>query len=1355
MANPDPTNEFMYQLPVEGAGKKSVSEGGRGDGDGTMLMKQSQPLDLEALNERLQTLGLGHTAPPPNPHQPSQPQQQNYLPSKRASQAPFASSSQNQYLQPWHQYPSVTELAPNDSISMYRPARAPSASIRSGRRGGTNVDPGETDMAQDYDEGRFDQNDDDRRQEADAASYWTHDNMSYATPRTGARLEDEMTVGPTSVWTRGDMGRNMYDMRDRLLDAEATRNQEQMTELRRQIKEAQDLATATTRLEAAEKQLRELQARLIAEQVARTQIEQEVERREDETKNYQTEWASAVRALRRARDEGKKSEEEKRRIQRCFEEARDKLWKYHEALRVREARAQGKEEGRAEAWQEAERWMGGSPPIPGVDPVQAVPGAVLHQTPMIGVQSPPKLQSPTVQQFQQPQQPPQRQEQASQPHSSPPQVPLQSIAQLMEYFANNPSVFPQFNQPQPQQVSPPQDGPLGPSPHQTLQSQSVSPPHQMPTTRESPASPQQQQPQYPGHALTQHSIPAQATNQYMMPSHPQPTVPPQGLSMMQSQFPGAPPPGPQMQTQQMGQEMPQPMMVPVMVPVAPPVNLGAAAGLGAMPQSQMPNVGGHPYQMPPTTSGAPSQQQATKPHQAATGMHAHTNRTPRTHAATMKASPRRTQPPTSSRTQATALPHAGQTATSAGVNAAIPESTLRPHAAESYLERVDHDPSLKRMMAGAPTKTIHTSAVPHTEAGTRDTRPPTANQSHYDNGGSVFDKPLPNPAAYQGSGNRLSRAQTTKGPSRTGPNTMEDRSGLGRRMSVGENVQPNSRQRPMSQIPDGDRYPIFPMKGKEHSRQSSYGSIDPAAIGLPISRDVSAVQSPNSQYRGGRRASHPTPQRSVRTPARSRVAGALRNDEELDQPGLENIEEAAEEDLTRHMGGQHGSVPPPMMGSNQMPPPHIMRQMQQAHAQGYGPGLAGRGPPRPAPSMPNMRHRITPVMPQPLGSFGGPPNDQTQESGANKTFSEPHHHRREDRGHQHHHSLSALFGGRRQQDPVMRRNDELPEPENAYRPPRTHDLFVPPGMAPAAVSGSVMDVQGPRTSALGLSGIGGNADSDDDGRSGGRMRAPTSSHSRSNHPPSAIFPNQVSPTASPKHVAPPPERAQPPPGEVIDLNAPPEPGKKRETIIITERFNSPPTKTQPQAHEAPLPPPRSMVPTAYTATSLPHHDATGRKAQIIGKQAHDIPLPPTRSVAPTAYTASPPEQVPTVPMGTAPEVKAIDFATMVPLPQSRATTWYDRRTTVTSEPDIEEPRPARSVNKQVPASKASKVLRKPVPHSGNGVDPRSYPLPPSRAPTRGRASTYAASVPPIEEVTEPESGRENLIRRTQASSKVY
>lgn len=38
-------------------------------------------------------------------------------------------------------------------------------------------------------------------------------------------------------------------------------------------------------------------------------------------------------------------------------------------------------------------------------------------------------------------------------------------------------------------------------------------------------------------------------------------------------------------------------------------------------------------------------------------------------------------------------------------------------------------------------------------------------------------------------------------------------------------------------------------------------------------------------------------------------------------------------------------------------------------------------------------------------------------------------------------------------------------------PPFSHPLFVPPGIAPVAVSGDVEDVQGPRHSALGLEGV--------------------------------------------------------------------------------------------------------------------------------------------------------------------------------------------------------------------------------------------------------------------------------------------
>lgn len=48
---------------------------------------------------------------------------------------------------------------------------------------------------------------------------------------------------------------------------------------------------------------------------------------------------------------------------------------------------------------------------------------------------------------------------------------------------------------------------------------------------------------------------------------------------------------------------------------------------------------------------------------------------------------------------------------------------------------------------------------------------------------------------------------------------------------------------------------------------------------------------------------------------------------------------------------------------------------------------------------------------------------------------------------------------------------DRPDPKSAYEVPNTHNLFVPPGMAPAAVGDAPVDVTGPRHSALGLEGI--------------------------------------------------------------------------------------------------------------------------------------------------------------------------------------------------------------------------------------------------------------------------------------------
>lgn len=98
---------------------------------------------------------------------------------------------------------------------------------------------------------------------------------------------------------------NMAAMRDRLVNEQANPT----------------LVSALAKLEASEEQLRTLNATLIAERVARTQMEQQAQTAADDMRDYRHELSSAVRALRRARDEGKKNDEERRRLQRAFEEA--------------------------------------------------------------------------------------------------------------------------------------------------------------------------------------------------------------------------------------------------------------------------------------------------------------------------------------------------------------------------------------------------------------------------------------------------------------------------------------------------------------------------------------------------------------------------------------------------------------------------------------------------------------------------------------------------------------------------------------------------------------------------------------------------------------------------------------------------------------------------------------------------------------------------------------------------------------------------------------------------------------------------------------------------------------------------
>ncbi|ODO03348.1 hypothetical protein L198_02194 [Cryptococcus wingfieldii CBS 7118] len=1228
MDNPDPTNEYMYQVPQGQGNRKSMSEGGRPGGD-----KYAAPLDLDALTNRLESLNDRLDALQPqsyshyqqaNPQVPFVPPGTDHIPPHKTRpshnlpakpphteaepQAYSAAQRTNvstSFLDPndpdpdqvYPTYPSVTELAPFDSVSMYRSADEPSTT--SGptlRRGGTNID-GQEEYYRET--GGYE-----RAADRWSQSQWSNDNITQGSPHTVRRFEEEMTIGPTSIRTRGDLGRDMYEMRNRLLDAEAHRDQAAMTTIRRQISEAEALATASARLEAAEKQLRELQAKLIAEQVARTQIEHEAGLRSDEVKNYQNEWASAVRALKRAREEGRKTDEEKKRVQRCFEEARDKLWKYHEALRVREARAQGKEEGRTEAWQEAERWMGGAPPIPGIDPIASVPGAVLHQTPMADLANllSPALKSPTANNFrgsqqhgqQQKQFPPQQQQQQA---AQPPAPPMENIAQVMEYFARNPSAFPQF-----QQFS---NG-SGSYPNQPTSPQQVLNGIQHNASQQ--GAPQQYASQAPQNGTQQYA------SQQGMQSYPQQH---QGQGQgAAAQFMGKTPTPPQAQVlHQQG---------------FPPGQLqGNIQGQHQTPMGQ-----------PPAHLRLPTQQ------------HPQLN---------------------STRSAAQQLPrNNAPTAISTAVHVPMPEYSVNPHVADSYLDKVEHDPELKRMMSGARSKTVHTSAVPSTD-GRYGLQPPSASRSHFDDSMSNLDKPLP-PVSMANS--KVSRAQSTRGPAR-GPSTVGSRR-PNRRMSLsdgGQNYE-HHHQRPMSQIPDGDRYPVFPLPGQNiQGGQKGYGQT--------ASRDASDYQSNNTDRLN----------RGPSVSTRSRMADALRGDMEIEQ-GIPEVDE--------RQYNHQGQIPPPMqMQNGGMRPPPSGHQRSQS------------GPPRPPPSMPNMRHRITTVMPQPLSShqprarsdFG--PGEQPK-------------------------SIAALYHDR-DIDPAARANDRMPPPDSQYHPPRSHDMFVPPQLAPRAVSGGVEDVQGPRTSALGLSLGGGASERAGSADDSSRMRAPTSSRSRSNNPVSTVYP-------------PSPEAQQPPvnthPGP-IRLDTPP--GEHHDNVI---EFAQSPSRVPfshhsadaRQPHDYPLPPSRSAAPTAYSrAPSSRSHAPSRSQPQTPHQhlQPHEVPLPGSRSLAPTAYSLTPDDTPPD-----SADVKTVDFAMRLPLPSGKGTA-YDTRTTVSDEPEPDFAKTSRASSRQ--------ARRKPSPsnggqsHRGNGsnvgkgasTDPRMYPVPSSKS--RGKASTYAASVAPIEELTEPES----------------
>lgn len=111
-------------------------------------------------------------------------------------------------------------------------------------------------------------------------------------------------------------------MRDRLLAAQANQQLQAEKAIQSRLHETQSLALTAARLEQAQRQLRETQATLIAERLAKVRIEEQSKAETDGMRDCRNELAGAIRALRRAREEGKRTDEEKRRLARCFEETK-------------------------------------------------------------------------------------------------------------------------------------------------------------------------------------------------------------------------------------------------------------------------------------------------------------------------------------------------------------------------------------------------------------------------------------------------------------------------------------------------------------------------------------------------------------------------------------------------------------------------------------------------------------------------------------------------------------------------------------------------------------------------------------------------------------------------------------------------------------------------------------------------------------------------------------------------------------------------------------------------------------------------------------------------------------------------
>lgn len=118
--------------------------------------------------------------------------------------------------------------------------------------------------------------------------------------------------------------------------------------MRKAEEKERTLHRSKSQLDSLQSTVRDLQARITAEQVQHSETERESNARAEQVRTYRDELAGAVRALKRAKEESRKLDEERRKGVRLFEETRERLVKLREAYKVQEAREVGRDEGRIE-----------------------------------------------------------------------------------------------------------------------------------------------------------------------------------------------------------------------------------------------------------------------------------------------------------------------------------------------------------------------------------------------------------------------------------------------------------------------------------------------------------------------------------------------------------------------------------------------------------------------------------------------------------------------------------------------------------------------------------------------------------------------------------------------------------------------------------------------------------------------------------------------------------------------------------------------------------------------------------------------------------------------------------------------